>query len=98
MAFHVGQKVECVKGYVPNVPGTVAISEGEIYTIREISYGGGMEDEIGLRLVGVVNSYNFFFDEEWAYSSTRFRPLQEQGMSILRAILADPEIKIKETA
>ena len=98
MAFHVGQSVLCIDDKAQiTIAGEKPVKSGETYTIRRIhpDVRDGMH---GLYLEEIVNPHNPFLDEENCYKSCRFRPIQEQGMSILRAILADPKVKIKETA
>lgn len=93
MAFHVGQKVVCVKdgGWSPHYffGDLPAPEKGEVVTIS------GLYSEPAGDWFLMLKEYRPDTQSFWAI---HFRPLQEQGMSILRAILADPKVKIKETA
>lgn len=111
MAFHVGQKVVCVNAVVgafdspeflqafKNSGDLDGLVEGQVYTIREVIPSDKYYDGQSVRLAEIYRGPSLAMDgAETPFAAARFRPLQEQGMSILRAILADPKVKIKETA
>ena len=86
--FYVGQKVVCVKGVewswlIPKV------TKGEIYVVART--GNLLGDVPGLWVEGVHGGNGELF----GFFASRFRPLQETGMSMLRAILADPKKELE---
>ena len=94
MAFHVGQRVVFIAKRT-KFAGLPSLKYGEVCEITKISVSGISGKTVLLVngcKPGKLNGYEVWFDGE------DFRPLQEQGMSILRAILADPKVKIKEPA
>ncbi len=96
MTFHVGQKVVCVDASI-STPGEVkTLEEGNIYTVAEccVVEFARVGFECGVLLFEVQRSLpglpvHFF------YSAARFRPVQEKGMSILRAIAANPKRELE---
>lgn len=101
MAFHVGQKVVCVKAF-PGGVNLPSLVEGGIHVVDGIEVGNYVfgvlvdPDIVGLLLVGVNHpAHPFLPGRHFSYGSDLFRPLQEQGMSILRAIAANPKRELE---
>ena len=95
--FRVGQKVVCVDDeigkYMPPgvfyVPGLDGLAAGEIYTVAEL-YITQFDGRECIRLVEIDRSTNF---DPRGYVAARFRPVQETGMQMLRALLKTNPIK-----
>lgn len=106
MTFHVGQKVVCVNDDLHafvrngfkynNIPSGMKV--GQVYTVRGIVDGQRLHpawQKDGVYLVEIVRS-RFDADPcEPPFAAARFRPVQDQGMSILRAILANPKRELE---
>lgn len=102
--FYVGQKVVCVDDrplipeYLPD-PALYSgdsddmdgLTRGVVYTVR------GSIDFYGAPCLALVElpRGTDSSGREIGFHVNRFRPLQEQGMSILRAILADPKKELE---
>ena len=90
--FRVGQRVVCVDDVIEAKPwrsGTIV--KGEVYTITAV-YVDRDHDWVGYHLAEMRCRSDEFFDHE------HFRPLQEKGMEMLRAILVHPNSPVKEDA
>lgn len=113
MTFRVGQKVVCVNDdvdafIIPTVSYADCtldgLTKGEIYTIKGViwcrlhQHWSVTLEEIDRGINEVVLESGAKYREEGKYAAARFRPVQEQGMSILRAIAANPKQKITEAA
>ena len=106
MAFHVGQKVECVDD-TPHPRGALAwtykntvLKKGTVYTIRGTETGGGV---LGIYLYEVKSDAPPFPDgRERSFCHTRFRPIVERktdtGIEILKKITADASKKRERVA
>ena len=94
MTFRVGQKVVYVRrGAVPAYMPKLVVND--IYEVTKTA----VSSVSGKQLV-MVNGYEPVSDGiamRW-YHAYDFRPVQEQGMSILRSIAANPKQKIRELA
>lgn len=88
--FHVGQQVVCVDD--STMPEQyVGIKVGEIYTLSWVgihsNYISG--EYLGVRLVGVDRGVcPQFGDKDPPFRATRFRPLKNDPLGSLRALLA----------
>lgn len=94
MAFHVGQRVVCVKSGRHHIVGVwdKVPEKGIIYTIRGIMPAAEIGAETdGLYLVEIVNPEIMTEDGGWVempFASGRFRPLDESRLDQFRAHLA----------
>jgi hypothetical protein len=98
MTFHVGQKVVCVDASNwHNDSPLVRPVEGKVYTIAGIDppYAFLGQVEFGLFLVGMAHPVHPIYRLRYSYYACRFRPVQEKGMSILRAIAANPKRELE---
>jgi hypothetical protein len=100
MTFRVGQKVVCIRGLEDEVFSAPLVS-GSIYTVREIQPAGiGFPaNAVGVCVYEIVGLLNEEFQIEYAFVSTRFRPVvsRKTDISALKAILV-PGTKIREAA
>lgn len=99
MTFYVGQRVVCVsaKGngafmkpgvyFCGNLDG---LEEGAIYIISGVVEAPTTISDVGIHLREIKRPYGA------PYDIARFRPLTEAGMSILRAIAADPKPLVEQ--
>lgn len=92
--FYVGQQIVCVDDQVPLEGGKTVkdanLNEGDIFTIRWIGMASHyvFGEYLGVRLEGVDSK----FGEAWGmpdapYSAKRFRPLVQDRIGSLRALL-----------
>lgn len=94
MTFRVGQKVVCVKRDPWVVIGGPLEGSypdpvyGEIVTVASIN-------QYGQHTCLALEEY---MPTKQDFAAIYFRPVQEQGMSILRSIAANPKQKIRELA
>lgn len=104
MTFRIGQKVVCV---LPNEKqhrrcGREYPDYLGVYTVRRVVC---VYDDQFLLLREVKNPMvprghkgKYIGKGEQGFGAKYFRPVQEQGMSILRAIAANPKLNIREDA
>jgi len=104
MTFRVGQKVVCV---LPNEKqhrkwGRDYPDYLGVYTVRRIVCGYGdpflLLREVKNPIVSLQYAGKYVGRGEQGFGAKYFRPVQEQGMSILRSIAANPKQKIREDA
>lgn len=91
MAFHVGQKVVCVRDSVGRMKpaGVIMPVRDQIYVIRDIVRGfDGRHFRPGLLLEGLINPIGPY-DLEYNFDPDRFRPLVEHktDISVFTAML-----------
>lgn len=90
--FHVGQRVVCIaRGDWPRAraEGLRVPVRGQVYVIRDV-YVDPNYDEVGVRLVEVVNPRDMLFNgEPWetGWLADEFRPVRETDISIFTAML-----------
>ncbi len=98
MTFYVGQKVVCVND-APVICSGVAFSLLQRDKIYTVTFVRSMPPEINIKRFGdamvglaeVARPYH----SDWGFGIGRFRPVQEKGMSILRAIAANPKRELE---
>lgn len=94
--FYVGQKVVFIGGGAARtIFGETVPQAGEVYTIRDISFG---ENGTYLRLEEIVNSLHYYIEglSEARFNAFYFRPVVTTDISIFEAMLVPtPKEKVE---
>lgn len=91
--FKVGQKVVCVDDGPSLIGLPCSAVKGEVYTVS----GNGIGPYSKLPTVTLVEVAPNPLSNG-TFRASRFRPVQETGMEMLRAILIHPKSPVKEEA
>lgn len=97
--FYVGQKVACIDASHSENGTLHGLTEGKIYTIRDVGLtpneyleATGLNQSIVIKLYEIIRPSTWYLNgrighEEIGYCASRFRPLIETDISIFIAML-----------
>ncbi len=91
MTFYVGQKVVALRS---GAGRGLSVTKGKVYVIRHI-FDCPVSGYPLLNFVGERDVFTEINGYRCGWNAEKFRPLQETGMSILRAIAANPKRELE---